>query len=79
MPAAVLLGMQTLSLGSNGKNGQLLDSKTSTRLRAFRFLSERFARRERPSVAAEFSLFALIVIMSTWSILSLAHAMRVNL
>jgi hypothetical protein len=79
MPAAVLLGMQTLSLGSNGKNGQLLDSKTSARLRAFRFLSERFAHRERPSVAAEFSLFALIVIMSTWSILSLAHAMRVNL
>lgn len=71
--------MQTLSLGSNGKNGQLLDSKTSTRLRAFRFLSERFAQRERPSVAAEFFLFALIVVTSTWSILSLAHAMRVNL
>lgn len=79
MPAAVLLGMQTSSLGSNGKNGQLLDSKTSMRLRAFRFLSERFAQRERPSVAAEFFLFALIVITSTWSILSLAHAMRLNL
>ena len=71
--------MQTLSLSSNGRNGQLLDSKTSTRLRAFRFLSERFARRERPSVAAEFFLFALIVITSTWSIFSLAHAMRINL
>lgn len=71
--------MQTISLSSNGKNGQLLDSKTSMRLRAFRFLSERFTHRERPSVAAEFTLFALIVITSTWSIWSLAHAMRINL
>jgi len=79
MPAAVLLGMQTLSLSSNGRNGQLLDSKTSMRLRAFRFMSDRFAQRERPSVAAEFILFALIVITSTWSIVSLAHAMRLHL
>jgi hypothetical protein len=71
--------MQTSTLSSNGKNGQLLDSKTSMRLRAFRFLSERFAQRERPSVAAEYFLFALIVITSTWSILSLAHAMRLNM
>ena len=79
MPPAGLLGMQTLSLRSNGKNGQLLDSKTSMRRRAFRLLSERFAQRERPSVAAEFILFALIVLTSTWSLFSLAHAMRVNL
>jgi hypothetical protein len=79
MPPAFLLGMQTLTLSSNGKNGQLLDSKTSMRLRAFRFLSERFTQRERPSVAAEFILFALIVVTSVWSIVSLAHAMRVNL
>ena len=79
MQAAGLLGMQTISLGSNGKNGQLLDSKTSMRLRAFRFLSDRFAQRERPSVAAEFFLFALFVVISTWSIASLAHAMRLHL
>jgi hypothetical protein len=79
MPAAVLLGMQRLSLSSKGRNGQLLDSKTSMRLRAFRFMSERFAQRERPSVAAEFILFAVIVLTSTWSILSLAQAMRINL
>lgn len=71
--------MQTSVLSSNGKNGQLPYSKTSMRLRAFRFLSERFTQRERPSVAAEFFLFGVIVITSTWSILSLAHAMRVNL
>ena len=79
MPTAFLLGMQTLTLSSNGTNGQLPYSKTSMRLRAFRFLSDRFVQRERPSVAAEYFLFALIVITSTWSILSLAHAMRVNL
>jgi len=71
--------MQTISLSSNGTNGQLPYSQTSLRLRAFRFLSERFTQRERPNVAAEFTLFALIVITSTWSIISLAHAMRVNL
>jgi hypothetical protein len=75
---AFYLGMQTLSLSSNGKNGQLPYSKTM-RLRAFRFLSERFAQRERPNVAAEYILFALIVLTSIWSILSMAHAMRVNL
>lgn len=71
--------MQTLSLSSKGRNGQLLDSKTSLRLRAFRSLSERFAQRERPSVAAEFILFGLIVVTSTWSIVSLAQAMRLNM
>ena len=71
--------MQTISLSSNGRNGQLLDSKTSLRLRAFRFLSERFTQRERPSVAAEFILFGLIVITSTCSLIYLAHAISVNL
>ena len=67
--------MQTLTLSSNGRHAQLPDSKTSMRLRAFRFLSERYAQSERPSVAAEFILFALIALTSTWSILSLAHAL----
>jgi hypothetical protein len=71
--------MQTLLTSSNGRNGQLPYSKTSLRLRAFRFVGERFAQRERPNVAAEFALFAVIALTSTWSILALAHAMRVNL
>jgi hypothetical protein len=71
--------MQTTPLSSKVRHGQLFDSKTSMRLRAFRFLSERFAQRERPSVAAEFILFAVIILTSTWSIVSLAHAMSVNL
>ncbi|MCA1659184.1 MAG: hypothetical protein LC642_01385 [Verrucomicrobiaceae bacterium] len=71
--------MQISLTSSKGNNGQLPYSKTSMRLRAFRFMSERFAQRERPSVAAEFILFGLIVLTSTWSLVSLAHAMRVNL
>jgi hypothetical protein len=67
--------MQTLTLSSNGRNGQLLDSKMPARLRAFRFLSERFAQRDRSSYAAEFFLFVLIVLTAVYSMFSLAHAM----
>lgn len=66
--------MQPTTLSSNGKNGRLLDSKTSMRLRAFRSLSERYAQRERPNFAAELVLFTLIVLTSTWPLLSLAQA-----
>lgn len=53
----------------------MLDSKTSLRLRAFRFLSERYARRERTGVIAEFSLFAVIVLTAIWPLFTLAHVM----
>ena len=71
--------MQTLLTSSKSPDGQLPYSKTSLRLRAFRFMGERFAQRERPNYAAELVLFAVIILTSTWSIISLAHAMRVNL
>jgi hypothetical protein len=45
------------------------------RLRAFRFLSERYLQRERPSSFAELFLFAAIVVTATWPMFSLAHAM----
>ena len=70
--------MQTFTLSSNGRDGRLLDTETSMRLRAFRFLSERYAQRERPSVAAEFSLFALIVLTATWPMFTLAHALGLS-
>ena len=57
-----------------GRNGQLLDSNIPARLRAFRFLSERYVQRERTGVVAEFILFAVIVLTATWPLLSLAHA-----
>lgn len=66
--------MQTLTLSSNGRNGQLLDSNMSARLRAFRFLSERYTQRDRTGVVAEFILFALIVLTASWPLLSLAKA-----
>ena len=70
--------MQTLTLSSNGRNGQLLDPKMSARLRAFRFLSGRFAQRDRSSYAAEFFLFVLIVLTAAWPMVSLAHAMSLR-
>jgi hypothetical protein len=70
--------MQTLTLSSNDRDGQLLDTKTSMRLRAFRFVSERYAQRERPSVAAEFILFALIILTATWPMFTLAHALGLS-
>ena len=45
------------------------------RLRAFRFLSERFAQRDRSNYAAEFFLFVLIALTAVSSLFSLAHAM----
>ena len=69
--------MHTITFSSNPTNGRLLDSKTSLRLRAFRFLSEGYAQRERPSVAAEFILFAVIVLTATWPMFSLVRAMGV--
>ena len=70
--------MQTLTLSSFAKDGQLPDSRTSMRLRAFRFLSERYTQRERPSVAAEFLLFALITLTAAWPMFTLAHALGLH-
>jgi len=47
------------------------------RLRAFRFLSERYVQRERPTYFAELFLFVLIVIAAAWPMFSLANAMAV--
>lgn len=70
--------MQTLTFSSNPSNGRLLHSDHSLRLRAFRFLSDRFAQRERPSVVAEFTLFAVIVLTATWPMVTLAHVMALT-
>jgi hypothetical protein len=75
MLVAVSSGMQTLTLSSNPSYRRMLASNTSLRLRAFRSLSERYGQRERPSVAAEFILFAVIVLTATWPMFTLAHAM----
>ena len=48
------------------------------RLRAFRFVSERYTQRERPGVAAEFLLFALIAVTAAWPMITLAHALALH-
>jgi len=65
--------MQTISLSSHPRSGQLLDSKTSLRQRAVRFLSDRYAQRERPSVAAELILLAVIVLTAAWPLITFAR------
>ncbi len=69
--------MQTLTLSSNLRHvpGQLPKSETPMRLRAFRFVSERFTQRERTGVVAEYFLFALITLTATWAVFSLIQAL----
>ncbi len=52
-----------------------MKTTTSTRMRASRFLSDRYAYRERPNYFAELAVFAIIVITATWPIFLLANAM----
>ncbi len=72
--------MQTLTLSSHVRHvpGQLRDAQTPMRLRAFRFVSERYTQRERPSVAAEFMLFALIASTATWAMYPLILALGLH-
>ncbi|MDQ3545054.1 MAG: hypothetical protein M3429_00820 [Verrucomicrobiota bacterium] len=67
--------MQTLTLNSSLTRSRLPDPQTPERLRAFRYVSQRYAQRERPGVAAEFLLFALIAFTATWPIFTLVHAL----
>ena len=47
----------------------------SMRLRALRFLSERYYHRDRPNYSVELFLFVLIIVIAVWPMFSLAHAM----
>ena len=72
--------MQTLTFSSPVRHipGQLRTSERSLRLRAFRFVSERFAQRERPSMAAEYFLFALITLTAAWPFYNLVQALGLH-
>jgi len=52
-----------------------MNSMTSTRTRARRFLTDRYAYRERPSYLSELAVFGIIVVTAIWPIFSLANAM----
>jgi hypothetical protein len=54
-----------------------MKTMTSTRKRASRFLSDRYAYRERPNYLPELVVFGVIVITATWPIFSLANAMAI--
>ena len=49
--------------------------KPSMRLRASRFLSERYQQRERPCYFTDLFLWALIVVVALWPMSALVHAM----
>ena len=49
----------------------------SMRRRAARFLSERYQQRERPCCFADLFLWTLIVIVSSWPLSAVAHAMAI--
>jgi len=48
---------------------------TSTRDRTFRFLSDRYAYRERPNYLAELAVFGIIAIITIWPMFSPADAL----
>lgn len=50
--------------------------RPSMRLRASRFLSERYQQRERPCYFTDLFLWALIVIIAAWPMSALVHAME---
>jgi hypothetical protein len=51
-----------------------MKTTTSMRIRASRFITDRYAYRERPNYFAELAAFGIIVIIASWPILSLANA-----
>jgi len=51
-----------------------MKSTTPLRLRIFRFLSDRYYYRERPSHIAELILLGVIVILAAWPMFSLVDA-----
>ena len=53
-----------------------MKTRIPMRVRASRFLYERFRNRERPAYVAELLLWGLIVILATWPMLSLAAAIE---
>jgi len=51
-----------------------MNNPPSMRWRASRFLRERYEQRERPGYFADVFLWTLIVIVATWPLSAVAHA-----
>ena len=52
-----------------------MKTATPMRIRTSRFLSDRYAYRERPNYLSELVVFGIIVVTVIWPIFSLANAM----
>ncbi len=56
-----------------------MKSSKSMRVRASRFLSDRYAYRAQPSYVSELVAFAVIVVIAIWPVYLLANAMATTL
>lgn len=54
-----------------------MESNRPLRVRIARFLSDRYAQRERPDYLPELLVLGIIVIAATWPILALVAAMAI--
>jgi hypothetical protein len=52
-----------------------VETKNSIRIRASRFLTDRYAYRAQPNYVFELAAFGIIVVTSVWPIVLLAHAL----
>jgi hypothetical protein len=56
-----------------------METKNSIRIRASRFLTDRYAYRAQPNYLSELVAFGVIVVTSVWPIVLLANALAVTL
>jgi hypothetical protein len=55
-----------------------MEAKTSIRIRAARFLTDRLAYRAKPDYLSELVAFAVIAVIAAWPIFLLANAMALR-
>jgi hypothetical protein len=56
-----------------------METKNTVRIRASRFLTDRYAYRAQPNYLSELVAFGVIVVTSVWPIVLLANALAVTL
>jgi hypothetical protein len=56
-----------------------MESTNSIRIRASRFLTDRYAYRAKPNYVSEVAAFAIIVVTAIWPIFLLANALATTL
>jgi len=56
-----------------------MESTNSIRIRASRFLTDRYAYRAKPNYVSELVTFAIIVVTAIWPIVLLANALVTTL